>query len=57
MVKAKEAVTAESLPKSLREIYQCQIKLVDEIERAQNMPLFKPTKAVTYLSLAAIQLE
>ena len=32
MVKAKEAVAAGSL----REIYQCYIKLVDEIQRAES---------------------
>ena len=60
MVKAKKVVAAKSLPKSLREIYQCYIKLVDEIERAEspkNIPLLKPTKAITHLSLAAIQLK
>ena len=36
VVKAKEAVTAESLRRSLREIYQCFIKLVDEIGRAES---------------------
>ena len=36
MVKAKEAVAAEILPGSLREIYQCYIKLVDEIQRAES---------------------
>ena len=36
VVKAKEAVTAKSLPKSLREIYQCYTKLVDEIQRAKS---------------------
>ena len=36
MVKAKEAVVAESLPGSLREIYQCYIKLVDEIQRTES---------------------
>ena len=36
MVKAKEAVAAESLPRSLREIDQCYIKLVDEIERTES---------------------
>ena len=36
VVKAKEAVAAESLPRSLREIYQCYSKLVDEIQRAES---------------------
>ena len=36
MVKAKEAVAAESLPRSLREIYQCYTKLVDEIQKAES---------------------
>ena len=36
MVKAKEAVAVESLPISLREIYQCYTKLVDEIQRAER---------------------
>ena len=36
MVKVKEGVAAESLPRSLRENYQCFIKLVDEIERAES---------------------
>ena len=36
VVKAKEAVAAESLPRSLREIYQCYTKLVDEIQRAET---------------------
>ena len=36
VVKAKEAVVAESLPRNLREIYQCYIKLVDEIQRAES---------------------
>ena len=36
VVKAKEAVAAENLPGSLREIYQCYIKLVDEIQRAES---------------------
>ena len=36
VVKVKEAVVAESLPRSLREIYQCYIKLVDEIQRAES---------------------
>ena len=31
VVKAKEAVAAESLRRSLRKIYQCYTKLVDEI--------------------------
>ena len=36
VVKAKKAVAAESLPRSLREIYQHYIKLVDEIQRAES---------------------
>ena len=36
VVKAKEAVVAESLPRSLREIYQCYTKLVDEIQSAES---------------------
>ena len=36
VVKAKEAVAAESLPRSLREIYQCHTKLIDEILRAES---------------------
>ena len=36
VVKAKKAVAAESLPRSLREIYQCYIKLIDEIQRAES---------------------
>ena len=35
-MRAKEAVAAESLPRSLREIYQRYIKLVDEIEEAES---------------------
>ena len=35
-MKAKEAVAAENLPRSLREIYQCYIKLVDVINRAES---------------------
>ena len=59
MVKAKEAEAAESLPGSLREIYQCCIKLVDEIQRAEST---KYTAAQAYekaytLDLAVIQLE
>ena len=34
VVKAKKAVVDESLPRSLREIYQHYIKLVDKIQRA-----------------------
>ena len=46
MVKAKEAAAAESLPGSLREIYQCcYIKLVDETQRAKGA---KYTAAQTY---------
>ena len=36
MVKAKKAVAAKSLPGSLREMYQCYIKLIDEIQRAKS---------------------
>ena len=36
MVKAKEAVAAESLSRSLREIYQCYTKFVDEIQRPES---------------------
>ena len=36
VVKAKEAVAAKSLPRSLREIYQCYTKFVDEIQRAES---------------------
>ena len=36
VVKAKEAVAAESLPRNLRVIYQCYTKLVDEIQRAES---------------------
>ena len=36
MVKAKKAIAVKSLPRSLREIYQCYIKLVDEIQRAES---------------------
>ena len=36
MVKAKEAIVAESHPRSLREIYQRYTKLVDEIQRTDN---------------------
>ena len=59
VVKAKEAVAAESLPRSRREIYQCYTKLVMKYaeQRAQNMLLLKPIKEVTHLSLATIQLE
>ena len=35
-MKAKEAIAAKSLPRSLREIYQCYTKLVDEILRAES---------------------
>ena len=35
-MKTKEAVATESLPKSLREIYQCYITLIDEIQRAES---------------------
>ena len=45
VVKAKEAVAAESFPRSLREIYQCYTKLVDEIQRAEST---KYTVAQTY---------
>jgi len=31
-----KAVAAESVPRSLREIYQCYIKLIDEIQRAES---------------------
>ena len=37
MVKEKKAVAAESFSGSLREIYQCYIKLVDEIQRAESI--------------------
>jgi len=33
---AKDTVAAESLPRSEREIYQCYIKLVDEIQRTES---------------------
>ena len=36
MVKAKGAVAAESLPGSLTKIYQCYIKLVDELQRVES---------------------
>ena len=36
MVKAKEAFAAESLPQSLREVYESYIKLIDEIQRAES---------------------
>ena len=36
VVKAKEAIVAKSLPRNLREIYQCYTKLVDEIQRAES---------------------
>ena len=36
VVKAKEVVVVESLPRSLREIYQHYTKLVDEIQRAES---------------------
>ena len=37
VVKAKEAVVAETLPNSLKEIYQCYMKLVEEIKRAESV--------------------
>lgn len=37
VVKAKEAVAAETLPNSLKEIYQCYMKLVEEIKRAESV--------------------
>ena len=37
VVKAKESVAAETLPNSLKEIYQCYIKLVEEIKRAESV--------------------
>ena len=36
VVNAKEAVAAETLPNSLKEIYQCYMKLVEEIKRAKS---------------------
>ena len=36
MVKAKEAVAAESLPRRPRKIYECYIKLINEIQRAES---------------------
>ena len=36
MVKAKEAAAAENLPRSLRAIYQCYTKLVNEIQRTES---------------------
>ena len=36
VVKAKEAISAESLSKSLREIYQCYTTLDDEIQRTES---------------------
>ena len=45
VVKAKEAVVAESLARSLREIYQCYTKLFDEIQRAEST---KSTVAQAY---------
>ena len=59
VVKAKEAVAAESLPRSFREIYQCILNSLMNYkeQRAQNILLLKPMKEITHLSLAAIQLE
>ena len=57
MLKAKEAVAAESLPRSLREIYQCYVKLADETQRAGHIPLLKSEKEVMHLTEAANQLE
>ena len=59
VVKAKEAVAAESLPRSLREIYQCYTKLVDEIQRAESTKytVAQAYQRVMHLSVAAIQLE
>ena len=37
VVNAKEAVAAETLPNSLKEIYQCYMKLVEEIKRAESV--------------------
>ena len=37
VVKAKEAVAAETLPNSLKKIYQCYMKLVEEIKRAESV--------------------
>ena len=37
VVKEKEASATESLPRSLREIYQCYNKIVDEIQRAESI--------------------
>jgi len=36
VVKAKEAVAAESLPRSPREYYECYIKLIDEMQREDS---------------------
>ena len=36
VVKAMEALAAESFPRCLREIYQCYTKLVDEIQTAES---------------------
>ena len=47
VVKAEEAVAAESLPRNLREIYQCYTKLVDEMQRAEST---KYTVAQAYQS-------
>ena len=55
VVKAKEVLAAESLPGSQREIYRCYIKHKEQ--RTQNIPLLKPIKEVTHLSLATIQVE
>ena len=54
VVKAKKAVAAESLTRSLREIYQHYDKLVDKIQRVHNIRLLKPMKKVTHLTLIAI---
>ena len=58
MVKEKEAVTAESLPRSLREICLYYITLVDEKERAES-PKYtvQAYESGYHFSLAAMQLE
>ena len=37
VVNAKAAVAAETFPNSLKEIYQCYMKLVEEIKRAESV--------------------
>ena len=55
---SKTAVAGESLLDSLKEIYQCYMKLVEEAKRAEskNIQLLKLMKEDTSLTLAVISL-